>query len=265
MTVEGVMPNEVLRAIADMIELPQDSEFIKIDKAWVYPNSLRISEKYIEDEMEHGIDLVINKDDRSLIRLNFPDQLLLQERIKQRYGLNLRHGSSEEQQKAFKTKEAEWYRDSVLHKYYVYTGELERRGENARRITGVKMGRAEVPYEARKIIIDGDSGKEIQPKLVPMKEIEQLQFVSAEDLGKRVPKKVGLFESFEVIPTTKDITRKGNNYWSFTAFNEENYSAIMCKTHYLGKLSGLQFGSGDPMHRLDRIAVALWTDEKPKK
>jgi len=265
MTVEGVMPDEVLRSIADMIELPEDSRFIKIDNAWVYPNSLRISEKYIEDEMGHGIDLVINKDDRSLIRLNFPDQLLLQERIKQKYGLNLRHGSSEEQQKAFKAKEAEWYRDSVLRKYYVYTGELERRGENVMRITGVKMGRAKVPYEARKIIIDRDSGKEIQPMLVSMKEIEQLQFISAEDLAKRVPEKVGLFESFEVIPRTRDITGKGNNYWSFTAFNDENYSAIMCRARYLRKSSGLEFGSGDPIHRLDTITMALWTDENPKK
>ena len=265
-TTEEIMPQEVLDRLVEVIEPIEKNRFVKIGEAsWVYPEPLSIAEKTIKDEIE-CIDRVTDHRG-TIIGLNFPEQLMLQNRIKERFGIDLRHGSLKENVNAFNSNETEKYRERVLDRYAIYTGELERRGENVRRVTRIIIEKAEVPLEPSQIIIDGN-GKPIPPIETPTKEIMQIQYVS-KDLGKKLPTKEGHFESFEIVPTDKDLNPEGKISWDGSFFSKDNYAIVKCETcTYLvqGKPPEIRLGfaSIPPLNKYDLFAIPLWTNN-PKK
>jgi hypothetical protein len=203
----------------------------------------------------------------AVVRLNFPEHFLLQERVKDKLGIDLRDGSSEENLRAFNLKEAQRYREGVLYRNAVFTGELARFGENAQRIKGVNIRRAKVPVEATQIITD-NKGVEIPPSMAAMKEIDQLQYVADKDLGKKLPTKDNVYlGNFEVIPTDEDLNPDGKIYWHVSSFSQDNYTAVMCESiFYMENPPGrrLEFVSIPPLHRYNLMTIPIWTDN-PKK
>ena len=267
MTVEGVMPDENLDRLAEMIEPIENPRFIKIgETSWVYPEALSISERFREDENKmEFLDSVIGQYG-AVARLNFPDHLLLQERIKEKFGIDLRDGSSEENLRAFNLKEAESYKEGVLYRNAVFTGELQKSGESVIRIKGIKIGRAKVPVEATQIIID-ERGIEI-PSITTMRGIEQLQYIADKNLGKKLPtKNKATLGNFEVIPTDEDLNPDGKIYWNGSSFSQDNYTAVVCgPAFFSGKPPErkLEFASIPPLHRYNLVTIPIWTDN-PKK
>lgn len=261
MNAEELVEESVLSRLAEMTEPLEDSRFKRIGNAWVYFQPLAIDRKYREDEIDF-IDF-FTRDLGALTRFNLPEQIMLQDMIRERTGRKIRHGSFEENFNAICSKETAEYVENVLKGHHVFTGELGRKGEPVRMIKGInKKLDAEVPVEETQILVF-DDGLEIYPEEVPMKKTTQIQYVIDRSLSRRLPSKSGYFDSFKVLPADEDLKDKGQHKWLGTNYDKNNLSAVLCCGYEgEGKFMG---ATTTPLFRDYNIVIPVWTDEAPKK
>jgi len=254
-----------LDKIASGIEPLSNSRFIHIEyqergelkEAWVYPEPLKVP-KDMDFARYSDIEGAIHN-------LNFPEQLLLQNRVKEKLGIDLRHGSLKENFIALHSKETKDYVEGVLNRHWLYTGEIARKQDSIRRVIGINLVKEQVAAEPIEILID-EKGKEIPPKQIPMKEIIQIQYIAGEDLKVKLPTKEGYFHDFEIFPTDKDFisTSEPKGHWRGTRFDVNLLSTVHCE-RYLSSPKKLSAGSDLSSSKTHLGAIPIWTDENPKK
>jgi hypothetical protein len=228
-------------------------------EAWVYPEPMRnptASGSYIDK-------------DKNIVNLSFPEQLLLQERIKDELDLDLRHGSLKENFQLTFSKEGKEYRERVLvEPYWVYTGEIAKvmTGEenkfDVRRVSGIKTRKiAIIPQQT----LINKEGKDILEK-IPSKNIEnilQIQYIVGQRLQTELPKN-GYYDDFGILPTKKDFVGMygGKAYWIEAFFDEDKFSAVWCGVPTNANCY-FHMGSYEPSHKDSNGVIPIWTDENP--
>lgn len=246
---------EMLDALAETLLLPE--KFTQVGSSYVGTEPVKSSERFSYE----GNDYVNN--DGVVIRLNLPEQLYLDGKIAEIYGIRARHGSLRENLAGAHSEEAGEYRKNVLAPYWVFTGEVIRRlGEahDVSKATGVEFVKAQpgdilLERGGRLLETENDSER-IAPKinLGPV-------------LQNTIPSKSGYYTNFsDIIPVDDELgsrSEESKGYFGGIYFDKQGLSAVRCAWD---SDDGVLFvHAGWPLDGLYGGVLGVFEDENPKR
>jgi hypothetical protein len=169
-----------------------------------------------------------------IISLKLPHQILFLSLLYPEYG-PLEHGSLRRQLDAVYSPEGQAYIDTVLAKFWVYTGEMGSKSYNTH-----EFGRVvKVESIGPTVVFEGETPH--QPTS------GEYRFILSRK-GVYVPSEVGPFRHIE------DVT--GNGYWNGVHSDTQGRSAVRC--YWNSNERGLHADATGPLVRTEPIALGVW-------
>lgn len=242
--------------IAGFIQSLDNTKFTRFGDSWVYPEPLKAQKPlgYFTDKKD------------VLVHMDLPEQVLLQESLADKFGFKPRLGSLKENFQLALSKESTDYRNGVLEKYFVFTGELAKKDDTevgVRRVVGVEFLDKTLDDMPDEFLADSE-GNEFPAKAgCSGNRLFQVKYRVAAKLEESLPGQEGFFSDFRVIPTDKDLAPSGMGHYFSSHVNAEGFSALQC--FWVGQKNVFGVYASEPLCRSSGIAIPIWTDENPTK
>ncbi len=198
-----VVARTVQEALEELSEHIVPLEQSKFNPLGAYEEPLR-SERQVE--LKDRGSLV--RDDGVIMRLNLPEQIMLFGLLDSKYG-PLEHGNLERQLRAAYSDEGQIYKNNVIVRFWVYTGEMGRVTND-----GHEFGRVvktELMCKCPSVVFEGDAPEQSNT--------EDYKF-TLNKAGVYVPNKRGLFNQLGEV--------RGRGYWNGVYPDNQGRSVVRC-------------------------------------
>jgi hypothetical protein len=217
-TIIAKSEQELIQELIKNLYMPKKSDFSKVGKGTIYDLPLRSNRNVSFNDYDYtGVEGVVRG-------LNFPQQLILINRLSERFGTQLSHNSLRKNLDAAYSPEGQKYKDNVLNPYWVYTGEMIQKlpkGYSIHRVNRVDTVMVEPIVHRDHILVYGE------PRTLSTKGFVR-QYKASPALQTEIPTNLGYFDDFaNVIPIDSEIGKGEKGYWNGIYF-ENNLSAVRC-------------------------------------
>lgn len=245
-TIVAQTEDELIYELAKYLYVPKKSDFSPVGKGTVYDFPV-ISKKNVSFNGRNytGKEGIIQG-------LDFPQQIMLLDRLSQLSGIQFRQLTLRENFDAAYSPEGQKYKENVLALYRVFTGEMIRKlPDDKYTVHRIKS----VEKETVSCILNDYLLAEGE-QLIPSRAVVVRVYKAGPVLQAEIPTEFGFFDDFiGVIPVDSEIGKGRKGYWGGVGFDENNLSAVECFWNH-----GVQYldaGAGGPLYYIGVLGIGI--------